>query len=885
MRALLIHPPAATRDLIAEVLGSLSCEVTIVPDEASARARFAAADFPLVLLDESAADPLLLVRALRLFPQPPLQTVPYLLVSTAAADAALIEELRVAGADGVLLRPLSPRDLRQHVQAAAERLGTCALPASGMPTEGLEETLRLHTAHLEELFGSAPEGIAVLDEVGRVLRINGEFSRMFGFSPMEAFGRRLDDLVCPPHLRDEASEMLRGVARGERLARETVRRRNDGSLLHVSILATPIHLRDGRMGSYRIFRDVTERKESERWVRESDERFRQLAENIEAVFYMKDALNTETLYVSPAYAAIWGQPTQTLYDDPSAWIAALHPADRARVLAGRPAALFGSTDAEYRIVRPDGTIRWIRDRSFPVRDEHGKIYRQAGLAEDVTGRRLTEVALRESEERHRAILDALPDLLVHLQRDGRVLGYHPGEGQELGRPTQVVVGTSIFDLLPPQVAERLLQAVEAACATGQLQIVEYEHPVDGMARAREARIAVAGVDRALLIARDVTDRRRADEALRQSEERYRTLFDQAPVGVFQYDASLRLTGCNRAFAALSRASADRLIGLDLRGVRDRRILPCFEAVLEGRTASYEGPYQVTTSDAEIWISLHASPLLDGRGTVVGGIGVLEDISERRAAETELARVNQELRRRTAELESALRSRSQFYVSMNHELRTPISAVMLYHELLLSGALGELSDEQREAVDQAYKSSGHLLELVRDVLDLSKIEAGKLEIRATETHLPDFLDDLLATVRPLAEAYGVELEVEGARAIPPVMVDPRRLRQILLNLVSNAVKFARGRPVVIRCRARGDEFHVAVEDQGHGIAPGDLPRVFEEFVQVGDGETGTGLGLPISKRLAELMQGRLEASSSPGDGSIFTLVLPVCFPSDPPSGTR
>jgi PAS domain S-box-containing protein len=880
MRALLVHSPSATRDLIAEVLGSLAWEVTVVPDGDSARSRFATAAFPLILVDDADLEAAAIIRSLREIPLDPLQPIPYLVASTCRTETEAMEALRAAGADQVVPRPLGPGGIREQASAAAQRLGTCPLPPVGLPLHGLEETLRLHTAHLEELFASAPEGIAVLDEVGRVLRINGEFTRMFGYSPREALGRPVDDLTVPIHLRGEAHEILRAVSRGERVARETVRHRADGTTLHVSLLATPIHLRDGKLGSFRIYRDITERKSWERSVRASEERFRQLAENIQAVFYMKDALNTETLYVSPAYETVWGRPVETLYRDPDAWTEPLHPADRARVLANRPISLVAPSDIEYRIVRPEGEVRWVRDRSFPVRDEHGEAYRHAGIAEDVTERRLTEQALRESEERNRALLDALPDLILQLHRDGTVIGYHAGDGTELAPGVEDAIGASIHDLLAAPVADRCLRTVEEAFRTRRVQRFEYEQKVGEGIRVLEARVVVSGADRALVIARDVTEGRRAEVALRESEARYRTLFDQTPVGVFQYDASLRVTGCNAAFVQLVRTPVDRVVGLDLRRLRDPRLIPALEAAVEGGVASYEGEYRAAASGVDLWISAHLSPLRDSSGAVVGGIGVVEDVSERRAAEAEIARVNGELRRRTAEVEEALRARNQFYVSMNHELRTPISAIMLYNELLLTGALGDLPDEQRDAVEQSYKASAHLLELVQDVLDLSKVEAGKMEIRSVDTYLPELLDDLLATVRPLVDSHGVELEVEGSHSVPALFVDPRRLRQILLNLISNAVRFAQRKPVTIRCRELGGgEVGIEVVDRGTGIPPEDMERIFEEFVQATPLGSGTGLGLPISRRLATLMQGRLEAASQPGVGSTFRLVLPLRYRPD------
>ncbi len=246
---------------------------------------------------------------------------------------------------------------------------------------------------------------------------------------------------------------------------------------------------------------------------------------------------------------------------------------------------------------------------------------------------------------------------------------------------------------------------------------------------------------------------------------------------------------------------------------------------------------------------------------------------------ELERVNEVLRDRTLALEDAMQARTRLYTSMNHELRTPISAIMLYQELLLTDALGELTAEQRDALERSHHASRHLLELVCDILDLSKLEAGRLVLHPGEVELRSLIDDLLGTMLPLTRQYGSQVVTEIPATLSPIRTDPQRVRQILLNLISNAAKFGRGRPITVRVVPTGaDRLIIEVKDEGIGIALGDRERIFEDFVQVGDPpETGTGLGLSISRRLALLLGGRLTVESVLDTGSTFRLQLPVVFP--------
>jgi PAS domain S-box-containing protein len=270
--------------------------------------------------------------------------------------------------------------------------------------------------------------------------------------------------------------------------------------------------------------------------------------------------------------------------------------------------------------------------------------------------------------------------------------------------------------------------------------------------------------------------------------------------------------------------------------------------------------------------------------------IVRDVSERVAAEealreqalslerssAELKALNEELSRRQTELERAMTARSRFYASMSHELRTPINAILGYSTLLLENIYGSLSDKQTEGIQRTHKAAKHLLELVNDVLDLSKIEAGKVDLRPQPVMLPALIEDLFVTVRPLADQHGSTLSLEHEGEPIRIVSDPRRVRQILLNLVSNAIKFGAGKPVKIAVRSAEDGGAVIdVVDQGIGIAAADTDRIFHEFVQLGKTQLqdGTGLGLPISRRLAEMLRGTLDVISEVGNGSTFRLTLP------------
>ena len=255
-------------------------------------------------------------------------------------------------------------------------------------------------------------------------------------------------------------------------------------------------------------------------------------------------------------------------------------------------------------------------------------------------------------------------------------------------------------------------------------------------------------------------------------------------------------------------------------------------------------------------------------------------AEARSA-AKLSQMNEELHRRQVALEQAMGARNRFYASMSHELRTPINAVIGYSTLMLDNIYGPLNAKQKEGLQRTLKAARHLLELVNDVLDLSKIEAGKIELTLQPVMFPALVEDLFVTVRPLADEYGSTLSLEMESEPFNIVSDPRRVRQILLNLLSNAIKFGEGKPIRVLCKQCEDRgVEIEVIDQGVGIAASDIARIFEEFVQVSESkQPGTGLGLPISRRLAQLLDGSLTVQSVPGEGSAFRLTLPPSLEDD------
>jgi PAS domain S-box-containing protein len=392
---------------------------------------------------------------------------------------------------------------------------------------------------------------------------------------------------------------------------------------------------------------------------------------------------------------------------------------------------------------------------------------------------------------------------------------------------------------------------------------------------------------------DVSQRAMAERALRESEARYHTTLDRLSEGCQILSHDWEYLYLNDAAVVHNRRSRGELLGRTMPevwpGIEETEVFALLRgAMTSGEARHAEIEYQFADGSRH-WYDVRCQPVPEG-------IFVLSiDIDDRKQIEAELADVREGLERtvdtRTAELQRALvraeaadRLKSAFLATMSHELRTPLNSILGFTGLMLQELPGPLVPEQARQLGMVRTSARHLLDLINDVLDISKIEAGQLEVRVAPFAVQESVARVVAIVQPAADAKRLTLRVELPEALPPIVSDRRRVDQILLNLLHNAVKFTERGGVVLRVEVGlpGDPsapwIRCRVTDTGIGIADRDLGALFTPFRQVDTGlsrqHEGTGLGLAISRRLATLLGGTIEAESVVGSGSDFTLTLPL-----------
>jgi len=403
------------------------------------------------------------------------------------------------------------------------------------------------------------------------------------------------------------------------------------------------------------------------------------------------------------------------------------------------------------------------------------------------------------------------------------------------------------------------------------------------------------------------ERRRA-EALAAREARFsQAMIESMPGVLYFYDERGKFLRWNRNFEQVSGYSGAEIESMHplqfFPGEHRERLERGIARVFETGEASVEAPFLTRDGTTIPYYFTGRCVVYDGQRCLVG-VGI--DISERKEAEDALHELNNQLESRVAERTAALhaaveraeaadRLKSAFLATMSHELRTPLNSIIGFTGILLQELAGPFNAEQSKQLTMVQHSARHLLELINDVLDISKIEAGQLEVRAEPVDLQAAVDHVTGLTRPQAENKGLGLSTDIPSPLPQMVGDRRRVEQILLNLLSNAVKFTEAGTVTLEvellngCGARPDgasdprvQFHV--RDTGIGIAAQDLQALFEPFRQLDTGLTrqheGTGLGLAICRRLVELMGGEISAASRPGEGATFTVTLPLNAPETP-----
>lgn len=691
-----------------------------------------------------------------------------------------------------------------------------------------EEALSKSEAQLRALVDSSADTIIAVDLQRRIIDCNQAFIEQMGYSREEVIGRSAR-LIHPDENSFErfGREVYPQIKTNGFWRGEWLYRRKDGRFVPMETVLSAHQGPDGNIEGYSaVMRNITERKLAEEEARDSKQR---LAEIIEFLPDPTFVIDKQGVVVS------WNRAMEEL--------------------TGIPAAdMLGKDDYAYAV--PFYGER--RPILIDLVQDWDESYRQKYLSVKKVG----ECLVSES---------------FHPQWGGQGL-YLSGIAGVLYDSSGAVAG-----------------AIETSRDINELKNVQLA--LESARQELENRVAerTAELETAVEALREeVSERQQIEDSLRKSEEEHRAVLDASPNCIIAYDAEGKAIYVNPAFTRIFGWTEEEVIGKRIDFVPEENKPETLKAIkeiygIEGGVYSFESRRH-TKSGGIIDVSISAAVFLDAKGSPIGMLVNLADISERKSTEEELRKYRQELEllveERTAELAVAMekaqeadRLKSAFLASMSHELRTPLNSIIGFTGIILQGLVGPLNEEQTKQMGMVQHSARHLLSLINDVLDISKIEAGQLKVESEEFEMPQLVTEVKFNLSHLANQKGLELQCKLAPEVGTIASDRRRVEQILINLLNNAIKFTEQGGVYLDCEARNGLLHIRVRDTGIGIKPEDLHNLFKPFRQIDTGLSrryeGTGLGLNICKRLVDLLGGEIWAESGgEGAGSTFSFTLPL-----------
>jgi PAS domain S-box-containing protein len=761
-----------------------------------------------------------------------------------------------------------------------EKVGFIAIYHDISELKKIERELRQQKEYYEALFINSPVAFVTADLDENIISWNPLAEELFGYRADEVIGKRLDDIVAnDPAIREEAVNRSKQVIEEGQLQVTTKRTRKDGTLVDVELRGLPVIVGGEAAGFIGIYTDLTERIRTERELRKQKEYYESLFVNSPVAVVTAD-LDGIIISWNPEAEQLFGYREVEVLGLDLDDIVANHPSIRKEAETNTRQVL-GVGDVKVRKTtkrtRKDGTFVEVELLALPVIVTDEKVGFIA-IYYDISDLKNIERELRQQKEYYEALFINNPVAVVTTDMDINVVSWNPATERLFGYTEEEAIGTNLDDL----VAKDPIVRTEAVKYSGELTSSKMDLVFLTTQRTRKDGSLVdveaygvpvfVGDQQVGFIALyyDITDLKNIERELRNQKAYFEATLENSPVAQMNSDLVENIVYWNKASELLFGYTKEEALGQKVDDLVARN-----EQIREEAKKYTEQLYKVgrvhltskrTRKDGTLVdVEASAAPVYV-EGEVAGFTGAYHDIGPLLEARHQAEAANQ--------------AKSDFLARMSHELRTPMNAIIGFTRIVKRKGSEVLSEKQLDNLGKVLTSADHLLRLINDILDLSKIEAGRIDVVSKPFKIEPLMNLCLSTTQPLLQTREVRLEKEIEGPIETINSDEDKVKQILLNLLSNAAKFTHSGKITLSAASEEDFLVLSVSDTGIGILEESLQHIFEEFQQA-DAQTtrdygGTGLGLTISQRLAHLMGGEITAESVEGEGSTFTLRLPMQY---------